>query len=173
MRPARESVLACAFVVATLTACQDKAAESKPNDKAAESKPSDKPAPVDSKNAEQPAPAEGTKADQPAAAAAAAAGEDYGPSLHNLGTWSEMYAYCGWKAEPFKDLRARLLAAPKLAGSQADFETYFDVGAKYGAREAKKRADQKAKGETPSAWACGADVEASVLKEIDTLLATE
>jgi len=61
-----------------------------------------------------------------------------------------MYAYCGWKAEPFKDLRARLLAAPKLAGAKADIETYFDRGPRYGADEAKKRADQKAKGEKPS-----------------------
>lgn len=155
-----------AIAIAALVACQSTNAEPKP---------SDEPEQAGSKNAE---PAAGKTADPaaPVAAAPAAAtpsSDEVNGALHNLGMWSEMSVYCGWKAEPFTDLRARLAKAPKVVAAKADLGVHFDAGVTYGAKEAKKRADQKANGETPSAWACGADVEASVLKEIDQLLATE
>lgn len=142
-------MLGCVLLVAG-AACKDKAAEPQP----------DKPAPGERAVSDRPSPS----------APAAAPEEDFAGVLHNLGMWSEMHAYCGWKAEPFKDLKARLFATPKLAAAKARLEVYFDRGAGYGSNEAKKRDEQKAKGETPSAWACGADVEASVRKEIDRLL---
>ncbi|MBM4361069.1 MAG: hypothetical protein FJ104_00190 [Deltaproteobacteria bacterium] len=162
MRSLRISLVGYAVLALGLSACKDKAPAPAP---------SDTPAPGAAASTARPAPAaDDRKPVDPPAAAAPPPGEFAG-ALHNIGMWSEMYAYCGWKAEPFKDLRARLLAAPKLAGAKADIETYFDRGARYGADEAKKRADQKAKGEKPSAWACGANVEASVLKELESILA--
>ncbi|MFN0246384.1 MAG: hypothetical protein ACKV2T_05725 [Kofleriaceae bacterium] len=147
-------------LVFLLAACKDKAPDPKPASGA--------PAAVASGSASS-APAGATGSANPAPAGAAAPGEDFAGPLNNLGMWSEMNAYCGWNAEPFKDLKTRLFAVPTLAAARADLETYFDRGAAYGKREADKRAEQKAKGEAPSAWACGADVEASVLQEIARL----
>jgi hypothetical protein len=157
-----------AIAIASLVACQSTTSEPKPSGKAEQTA---------SKAADPAAPSAATPAAAaPAAAtpaAAAPSSDEVDGALHNLGMWSEMYVYCGWKAEPFTDLRARLAKAPKVVAAKADLAVHFDAGVTYGAKEAKKRADQKANGETPSAWACGADVEASVLKEIDQLLAAE
>jgi hypothetical protein len=152
-----------AIAIASLVACQSTTSEPKPSGKAEQTA---------SKTADPAASAAAAPAAATPAAAAPSSDEVDG-ALHNLGMWSEMYVYCGWKAEPFTDLRARLAKAPKVVAAKADLAVHFDAGVTYGAKEAKKRADQKANGETPSAWACGADVEASVLKEIDQLLAAE
>lgn len=152
-----------AIAIASLVACQGTTSEPKPSGKAEQTA---------SKAADPAASAAAAPAAATPAAAAPSSDEVDG-ALHNLGMWSEMYVYCGWNAEPFTDLRARLAKAPKVVAAKADLAVHFDAGVTYGAKEAKKRADQKANGETPSAWACGADVEASVLKEIDQLLAAE